>query len=112
VLKEAEVKMPAVEEHLKEKLRDPHFRELHELDQQKLAVVKKVVDYRIRHKLSQGELAERVGVSQQHISKIENGVFSSVATLEKVLRAIGYTVRIQIVPIGQRVPAGGAMQSA
>jgi transcriptional regulator with XRE-family HTH domain len=84
---------------LKEKLQDPYFKELYELDQQKLSVVKKIIEYRIKHKFSQGQLAEKVGVTQQHISKIENGEFSSVSTLEKVLLAIGYTVKIQAVPL-------------
>lgn len=87
-----------VEEHLKEKLRDPYFRELYELEEQKLAIVKPIIEYRIKHNLSQGQLARRAGVTQQHISKIENGEFSSIATLEKVLLFIGFTVRFQAVP--------------
>ena len=86
-------------DHLKEELKDPYFKELHELSQQKLEVVKKIIAYRIRHKLNQRQLAKQLGVSQQHISNIENGTFSSVATLEKVLLGIGYSVKIQAVPL-------------
>lgn len=88
-----------VKEHLKEELHDPYFKELYELNQQKLAVVKKIIDYRIKHNLNQRQLAKQIGVTQQHISKIENGEFSSVATLEKVLLAIGYSVKIEVVPL-------------
>lgn len=97
------MKAPTVQDHLKEKLKDPYFKELYELDQQKLSVVKKIIEYRIKRRLSQGQLAEAVGVTQQHISKIENGEFSSVSTLEKVLLSIGYTVRIQAVPLNQQL---------
>ncbi len=90
-------------DHLKEMLKDPYFRELYELDQQKLEVVKKIIAYRIKHKLNQRQLARQLGVTQQHISKIENGVFSSVATLEKVLLGIGYSVRIQAIPLSSKV---------
>ena len=86
-------------DHLKEMLKKSDFKELYELDQQKLAVVKKIIAYRIKHNLSQGELAKRLGVTQQHISKIENGEFSSVVTLEKVLLGIGYRVKIEVVPL-------------
>ena len=86
-------------DHLKKMLKDPHFKELYELDQQKLKVVKKIVAYRIKHKLNQRQLAKQIGVTQQHISKIESGEFSSVATLEKVLLGIGYSVKIQAVPL-------------
>ena len=86
-------------DHLKEELKDPYFKELHELSQQKLEVVKKIIAYRIKHKLNQRQLAKQLGVSQQHISNIENAEFSSVATLEKVLLGIGYSVKIQAVPL-------------
>ena len=89
-----------VSDHLKEDLKDPYFKELWELDQQKLAVVKKIIDYRIKNKLTQGQLAKKVRVTQQHISKIESGDFSSMTTLERILLNIGYSVRIQAVPLG------------
>ena len=81
-----------ISDHLKEKVKDPYFKELYELEAQKYAIVEKIVEYRIKHKMTQGQLAGQVGVTQQQISKIENGEFSSIMTLEKVLLAIGLTV--------------------
>ena len=92
-----------VDEHLKEKLKDPYFKELYELEEQKLSIVKRIIDYRVKNKLTQGQLAQRIGITQQHISKIESGEFSNVTTLEKVLLFIGYTVRIQAVPLHQKI---------
>lgn len=92
-----------VDEHLKEKLKDPYFKELYELQEQKLDIVKRIIDYRIAHSLTQGQLAKRAGVTQQHISKIENGDFSNILTLEKILLFIGYTVKIQAVPLSYKV---------
>ena len=86
-------------DHLKEELKDPYFKELHELSQQKLKVVKRIIAYRIKHKLNQRQLAKKIGVSQQHISNIEKAEFSSIATLAKVLLGIGYSVKIQAVPL-------------
>lgn len=94
------IKARKVDDYLKEKLKDPHFKELWELEEQKLKIVKPIIAYRIKHKFTQGQLAKRIGVTQQHISNIENGVFSSIITLEKVLLHIGYTVRIQAIPVG------------
>ena len=93
----------SVRDHLKEELKDPYFKELHELSQQKLEVVKKIIAHRIKHRLSQRQLAKQIGISQQHISKIENGEFSSVATLAKVLMGIGYSVRIEAIPLSGKV---------
>lgn len=95
--------MERVDEHLKEKLKDPYFKELYELEEQKLDIVKRVIDYRIKHRLTQGQLAKKARVTQQHISKIESGDFSSIVTLEKILLLIGYTVKIQAVPLSNKV---------
>lgn len=91
-----------VHEHLQEKMKAPYFKELYELEEQKYNIVRKIIDCRIKEGLTQGELAKRIGVSQQHISKIENGEFSSVSTLEKVLLGIGMTVRIEAVQLSSQ----------
>ena len=88
-----------VSDHLKKKIKDPYFKELYELEAQKFAIIEKIVDYRIKKGITQSDLAKEVGVTQQQISKVENGEFSSVMTLEKILLAIGMTVQIKAVPI-------------
>lgn len=95
--------MKEVNKHLEEKLKDPYFNELYELEEQKLAIVKRIINYRIKNGLTQGQLAKRVGVTQQHISKIENGEFSSIATLEKILLFIGFTVKLEVVPLAKSI---------
>ena len=93
------MKLESAEKHLKEKMKDPYFKELYELEEQKLDIVKRIVNYRVKHGLNQKQLARRVGVTQQHISKIESGDFVSVMTLEKILLAIGYTVQMKVVQL-------------
>ncbi|MEK7849414.1 MAG: helix-turn-helix transcriptional regulator [Candidatus Omnitrophota bacterium] len=95
------MKIERVSDHLKEKLKDPYFKELYELEEQKLEIVKRIVNYRIKYNLTQEDLARKADVSQQHISKIENGDFSNMMTLEKILLFIGLTIRFTAVPVGQ-----------
>ena len=99
-----------VSDHLKEKTKDPYFKELYELETQKYSIVEKIVEYRINNKMTQEQLAGQVGVTQQQISKVENGEFSSVMTLEKILLAIGMTVQIKAVPF-KRVISGTKRKS-
>ena len=96
------IKTRKVSDHLKEECKDPYFKELWELEEQKLKIVKPIIAYRIKHDLTQGQLAKKIDVTQQHISNIENGEFSSIVTLEKVLLHIGYTVRIQAVALNTK----------
>lgn len=94
--------MRSLDEHLREKLKDSYFKELYELEEQKLAIVKPIMAYRVKHNLTQAQLAKEIGVSQQHISKIENGEFSNIATLEKVLLFIGLKIKLEVVPLQRR----------
>ena len=95
--------MRLVDKHLEAKLKDPYFKELYELEEQKLGIVKRIVEYRVKNSITQGQLAKSAGVSQQHISKIENGEFSNIATLEKILLFIGFKVRIEVIPLHKRI---------
>ncbi len=91
------VKLKSVDEHLREKARDPHFRELMELEEEKAKIASLIVRYRADHHLNQGQLAKKVGVTQQYISKIEEGDFSNLSTVWRVLRALGYSISIRAV---------------
>ena len=84
----------SVKSHLKEKYQDVIFKELHELDMEKAEIAKKIVRYRIENNLTQEQLAGKLSISQQQISKVENGDFSSISTLAKILLALGYFIRI------------------
>ncbi|MBI3291684.1 MAG: helix-turn-helix transcriptional regulator [Elusimicrobia bacterium] len=93
----------SVEAHLKERLKDPHFRELYELEEEKAKIASLIVRYRIAHHLSQRRLARKLGLTQQQISKIEQGEFSSLSTIQKVLLALGYHVTLRVIPLGSRL---------
>ena len=91
--------LKSVEEHLKEKRQSASFRELHELDEEKLKVAKVIIGERIRRRLTQAALAKRLGVTQQQVSKIENRNFDNLATVQHILRMLGYHVRVSAIPL-------------
>lgn len=95
------MKLESADKHLKEKLKDPYFKALYEIERQKIKIAQRIIQYRIAKNLSQKQLAQKVGVTRQHISKIENGEFSNISTLEKVLLFIGFTVKMQAIPISE-----------
>ncbi len=93
----------SVKEHLRKKLKDVYFKELYELEQEKMKLAKLIVDYRIKHNLTQTELANRLGCTQQYISKIEEGIFSNIKELAKILLAIGYKIEFKTVQIPKAI---------
>ena len=95
--------MKTVDSHLQKKLKDPYFKELHELEKQKLEVADILIKYRIKHKLTQKQLAHKIGVTQQHISKIENGEFSNLKAVMILLFLLGFKIIIDIRPIAKHL---------
>ncbi len=88
-----------VDRHLERKLKDPLFRELYELEMQKAKIAKLLIAERSKRKLTQGQLARKLGVTQQQISKIENGNFTDLRVVQKVLLTLGHSVRVVAVPL-------------
>jgi len=92
--------MRKVDDYIKEKLKKhPDFKARYGLLIEKAGVVKKIIAYRIRNKLSQEQLAQELGVTQQYISKIEEGEFSNLDTIENILEHIGYRLKLEVVPV-------------
>lgn len=70
-----------------------------------------VRDARRRHGFGQAELAKRLGTSQPAISRIEHDQVSpTLDTLERILNAMGETLRVGTLPLTEPAP-GGSNQS-
>lgn len=66
---------------------------------------------RLRHGLDQSELAERVGMKQSAVSRIERDVVSpSLETLNRLFEGMGETLMLSSVGLSESVP-GGSNQS-
>lgn len=64
-------------------------------------VAEKIKAARHESELTQGELAERIGIAQQIISRIEKGRSDvRVLTLEKIARALGKEIKLEITAKG------------
>ena len=67
-----------------------------------------LTEARRRHGLSQKELAERTGIQQTNISRIERDKISpTFHTVNRLLEAVGETLQISSVPLDEPPPGGG-----
>lgn len=97
--------MSEFQEFLKEQLQDDEFRKEWEDIQPEMDVIRAMVDARISQHLTQKELAERTGINQADISKLENGTRNpSLKLLKRLADGMGMTLKLEFVP---KSPAKG-----
>ena len=77
------------EQHLNEKLKDPQFKKMYEEEKYLLELGLAIIEAREQKGLSQKELAQKSQVTQQQLSKIENGINCNMLTFIKVSSALG-----------------------
>ena len=91
--------MSEFNEFLNEQLDDPEFRKEWEDIQPEMDVIRAMVDARISQNLTQKELAERTGINQADISKLENGTRNpSLKLLKRLAAGMGMTLKLEFVP--------------
>lgn len=89
--------------HLKEKLKNERFKIIYEEEKQLAELSVKILGKREQLGLSQQELAKRAKITQQQLSKIENGINCNLATFLKVCNALGLKIDLEQSKITQPV---------
>lgn len=81
---------------LDEKLMTPGFRRGYQVEYAKVLLTQKIAEMRKKSHLNQKALANRLGVSQQVVSRIETGENENLTidTLIRLARALGHKVKI------------------
>lgn len=91
--------MSEFQEFLNEQLQDDEFRKEWEDIQPEMDVIRAMVDARISQNLTQKELAERTGINQADISKLENGTRNpSLKLLKRLADGMGMNLKLEFVP--------------
>ena len=87
--------MTDLQKYLKKQMQDPAFRKEFEETREEFNLARAIIAARIEAGLTQKELAERSGIRQSNISRIENGMCSpTVATLQALAKGLGREIRI------------------
>ncbi len=91
--------MSEFQKFLNEQLQDDEFRKEWEDIQPEMDVIRAMVDARISQNLTQKELAERTGINQADISKLENGTRNpSLKLLKRLADGMGMTLKLEFIP--------------
>ena len=84
--------MMTFDSHLKEKLKNKRFKRMYEEEKELLDISLKILEARREQNLSQAELANRAHVTQQQLSRIENGMNFNIKTLLKLCHALDLSI--------------------
>jgi DNA-binding XRE family transcriptional regulator len=86
--------MESFNKHLRKEMEDPEFRKMYEEEKYLLELGLKISGKRKALGLSQKELAYRCHVTQQQLSKIENGINCNLLTFIRITSMLGLAIDI------------------
>lgn len=84
--------------YLKEQLKDSDFAEEYEAQKPEYEAIRAVIAARLEQHMTQKELAQKTGIRQSNISRIESGSTSpTVETLARIAAGLGKELKIDFV---------------
>lgn len=87
------------DDYFEEKMKDPEFKKEWDDIQPEMDVIRAMIATRNEQNLTQKELAERTGINQADISKLENGTRNpSLKLLKRLADGMGMALKIEFVP--------------
>lgn len=92
-------KMIKFDDFLEGQLQDEEFKKEYENMQPEFDVIRAMVEARASRNLTQKQLAERTGINQADISKLENGTRNpSINLLKRLAEGMDMVLKIEFVP--------------
>ncbi len=92
--------MKKFNDYLTGQLQDPGFRAEYDALENEFAIIQAMIDARKVSGLTQKQLAERTGIAQSDISKLETGNANpSLKTLQRLANGMGMKLKISFQPI-------------
>lgn len=92
--------MSEFKDFLKEQLQDTELKTEYDALEPEFAIIRAMIEARERQGITQKELADRTGIAQADISKLENGNANpSIRTLKRLASGLGCRLRIEFAAI-------------
>ena len=91
--------MRTFDDMLSKQLKDDEFRKEYEAIQPEMDVIRAIVDARTSQNMTQKELAEKTGIAQTEISRLENGTRNpSIKLLQRLADGMDMVLNISFTP--------------
>ena len=91
--------MKSLKQYKETQMENPEFVKEYESIQPEMDVIRAIIEARTSQNITQKELAERTGINQADISKLENGTRNpSVSLLKRLAEGMGMVLKIEFIP--------------
>jgi DNA-binding XRE family transcriptional regulator len=92
-------------EFFNEQMKDPEFRREYDALEPEFAIIKQIIELRIKRKMTQQELAKKIGTRQPSIARLEaRGKTTDLNYLQRVAQALDARVEVRLVPLKASAP--------
>ena len=86
-------------DYLSQKMKDPAFKAEYDALEPEFSIIQAMIDARKASGLTQQQLAEKTGIAQADISKLENGSANpSLRTLRRLAAGMGMQLKLEFIP--------------
>lgn len=94
--------MRTLEKSLAEQMKRPDFKAEYEALEPEFAIIQAIIDARKNSGITQKQLAEKTGIAQADISKLETGAANpSLKTMQRLASGMGMKLKVEFVPINK-----------
>ena len=91
--------MKTLESALKAQMKNPAFKAEYEALEPEFAIIQARIDARKSTGMTQEQLAQRTGIAQADISKLENGNANpSLKTMQRLASGMGMRLKVEFLP--------------
>ncbi len=91
--------MTKFDDFLAEQLKNSDFKKEYDALEPEFAIIQAMIDARKNSGITQKQLAERTGINQADISRLENGNANpSIRTLKKLADGLNMRLKIEFIP--------------
>ena len=88
-----------LKEYKERKMKEPAFAQAYEEIQPEMNVIRAMIEARTSQNLTQKQLAEKTGIAQTEISRLENGTRNpSIKLLQRLAEGMGMVLNVTFVP--------------
>jgi DNA-binding XRE family transcriptional regulator len=90
----------SVDEFFDKRMKNPGFRRAYGELEPEFAIIKQIIELRIKRQMTQAQLAKKIGTRQPSIARLEaRGKTTDLNYLQRVAKALDARVEVRIVPL-------------